>query len=183
MNRFFLFIFCVIANTIMLYAQYPPKALSNNEDLTKIFVNPLGIQNAISTSNPDSLIIHIERMGLDYKTIDLGKYGRVISISPTDFHIGNTPISRLMIIIQKDMNGIIFQSAKDDNYKDMSTYLNRLLPNYAVSSQNMQSYTTYMLDNTVGIVVGEFEKEKTSMAILMDMKNLQGFLSLQQINP
>lgn len=179
-------IICSILGIGTINSQELSEIFGNNETLTNIFVNPLGIYNAVDNTDFDSLKVSIDELGLDYKTIDLGPYGKLFAFAPEAYTIAGVPIARFMILIQKDVNALIYQSASSENYKDMSDLLDNALTSISRGSEygsSMNSVNIHTLSDKYGVAVGSLDNKQISMAILMDIRNIKNFLSLSNTLP
>lgn len=182
MKKLILTLCCICVSMGMMHAENLSEILKSNDVLSGIFVNPLGMDNAVESNNIDSLIASLDK-DTEYKTLNLGVYGNVLSITPKDMTIGGVKVAKLMIFVQNDANGMIIQSEPSENYKDMADYIDAAMKDFKTSSDAKESsaadnFKTYMLGENYGISVGSMPDQKMSLAMLLDMKNLKGFLSL-----
>lgn len=166
------------------FSQTLAKVFENNQELTEIFVNPLGIENAVETNDVATLESEMKKLGLEFNSMDFPILGHFIGIAPKNIMIAGVDINQTMILVQNDMNGIIYISTPSDNYEDLAEYLEKSLAPYAISkgassaSSNGGNTPVFMLSDKYGVAVKSLADKKTVIFMLMDMKNLQGFLSL-----
>lgn len=181
MKKMILILVCVLVISVGLRAQNLMETLESDKILSELFVCPLGIDNAIGEKDFNSLTDKIAKLGLEYKTINLGQYGNAVSIKPNGMRIGGVDIDNLMILVQDNINGIIYQSKPCDNYNDMFDFLNDVLMSQSQLSKesiNDGTLKVYMLTPDCGIAAGAFDQNKIAMTMLIDIRNLFGFLRL-----
>lgn len=156
--------------------------MKGNETLTEIFVNPLGIKNAVDENNFKSLIADMDKLWLEYRSLNLGNYGNAISVNPSDLNIGGVAVENLTILVQENMNGILYQSVSCDNYMDMYDFLEKSLQGFSKMSEKSLipdlNINIYMLSDKYGIAINAINEHNTIMAMLMDMRNLKGFIGM-----
>lgn len=181
MRKIIMMLVCMLAVSNVSFGQNPADILGGDKALTDIYVNPLGIDNAIGEMDFNSLADKASKLGLEYMSINLGQYGNALGIKPNGLSIGGVDVDNLMIMVQDNMNGILYQSASCDNYRDMFDFLNGKLgelPQLSEKTVSEGNLKVYMLSPEYGIAVGAFDQNKMVMTMLMDMRNLFGFLSL-----
>ncbi len=182
MNRILFLILCMIIGIAQGFAETPAEIFRGNELLTDLFVNPLGIPNVAEDTNAAAVETKIQNSGLEYKKMSLGPLGEVFCIFPSDMKIGNTEIASLAIAVNKDYSMLAYQSKAAGDYKDMCRILDSALIKYAEKADKNVSgngtFTIYMLSEQWGVAIGSDSIRKTSMAYLLDVKNLQNFIGL-----
>lgn len=184
MKRIVSILMCLSLCMGVCSSQTLSKLFENNQEMTEIFVNPLGIENAVETNDVTTIESEMKKLGLQFKSMDFPILGHFIGIAPEKFVIADVEINQIMILVQNDMNGIIYISAPSDKYEDLAEYLEKSLAPYAISkgalsaSSNGSETPVYMLSDKYGVAVKSLSDKKTVMFMLIDMKNLQGFLSL-----
>lgn len=184
MKRIVFILMCLSLWIGVGFSQTLSKLFENNQELTEIFVNPVGIENAVETNDVATLESEMNKLGLQFKSMDFPILGHFFGIATKNFAIADVDISQIMILVQNDMNCIIYMSAPSDNYEDLAEYLEKSLAPYAISTGALSASTdgrevpVYMLSDKYGVAVKSLADKKTVMFMLMDMKNLQGFLSL-----
>lgn len=180
-KRIFVALCLVLAGIAGINARTISEVLSDSKSLTPVFVSPLGLENVMDISDMDSLQVKAECLGLNYKVMDLGQYGKVMSITPEVFEIAGVPVDRLMIMMTNGMNGLVIQSAKCDNCRDMSDFIDGELVPLAKKSDSVSDADgrVKMLTDEYGVATGVAGNSNTAIAILMEVTNLKDFLSLR----
>ena len=173
---------CMVLLSLVSSAQGVSELFKDNSEMKNLFVSPLGIDGVMENPDFDSLVSEVKSRGLDCKSLDLGEYGKILNIMPKDIAIGGVCIDRMMMVVNKDFNGLIYQSEPSDNYKDMCSSLDKSLSGFAKMVDNAGSgtlqFNVYMLNDDYGIAVGAMDNTRTAMAFMMDMKNLKSFMNI-----
>lgn len=185
MKRIATIICCILAITASAAAQNLSDVFKGNEALSKIFVNPMGIDNVLDQHDANALKADLDKLGLTYQTRDLGNYGEAFAITPSgfeSFEIGGVPVARMVIMVQDSFNGLMFMSEPSDNYLDLCSYIDNALSGISKriegNAADPAGLHQYMLTDTCGIGVIPVPQNKTSIVMLMDIRNLMGFISL-----
>ena len=182
MKRIATIICCILAITASAAAQNLSDVLKGNEALSKIFVNPMGIDNALDQHDANALKADLDKLGLTYQTRAFGKYGEAFAITPSGFEIGGVPVARMVIMVQPGFNGLMLMSEPSDNYLDLCSYIDNALSGISEriegNAADPAGLHQYMLTDTCGIGVIPTPQNKTSIVMLMDLRNLMGFISL-----
>ena len=166
-------------------AQNISELFKGNDFLTSVFVNPLGIKDLPDDTDPMSVENKIKQSGCEFRSIDMGVFGTMFSITPgpsNHMTIGDVPVIGIGACINNDAVMIIYRMESTDDYMTLPEKLGRELKPYVKSAERSGSesnlLTVYMLTDTYGIGVGTNEKQKTAMVSLIDIRNLLGFISL-----
>lgn len=183
-KRIFVTLCLALACILGINARTLSEVLSGSKILSSVFVSPLGLDNVMDIPDMDSLQAKADSLGLSYKVMNLGRYGNVMSVTPEEFEIAGVQVERLMIMMTNGMNGLFIQSAACDNCRDMSDFLDGELAPLAKKSGSVSDadYRVKMLTEEYGVAAGVSGNSNTAIAILMDMKNLKDFLSLQSVS-
>lgn len=179
MKKLIILFVCILSVSDAIRAQSLTEILGSNKILSDLFVSPLGIENAIEEKNFISLTDKMSALGLEYKTINLGQYGNAVGIKTDEMCINGVDIDNVMILVQDNINGIIYQSVSCDNYREMFDFINEelmSLSQIAEKSISVGNMKVHMLTPEYGIAVGAFDQNKIVMTMLVDMRNLFGFL-------
>lgn len=184
MKKVFLFL-CLIVGIAQGMAESPAELFEGNALLTELFVSPLGMENLIGDKDAASVEGKIQNSGLEYKKMSIGPLGEAFGIFPTNMKIGETEIASVGIAVNSDYTMLTYQSKVSDDYQDMCRVLDKALKKYAVNADKNDtgngSFTIYMLSDQWGVAVGSDDSRKVSMAYLLDIENLKGFIGLGNI--
>ncbi len=182
MKRKLFFVLCLIVGIAQGMAESPAELFKGNVLLTELFVNPLGMDNLIGDKDAASVERKIQDSGLEYKKMSVGPLGEVFSIFPTNMKIGETEIASLGIAVNNDYTMLAYQSKESNDYQDMCRVLDSALRKYAVKADKNDtgngSFIIYMLSEQWGVAVGSDDGRQVSMAYLLDIENLKGFIGL-----
>lgn len=152
------------------------EVLSDNSELYDLFVVPFGITSDINRLSADEFLRELEIKEIDCSSVDLGEWGKTINVKPQEMSISNVPIESAIIEIGNNFRTIIYQSAVDDNYKEMSDSLNGCLIKYPVIKK-ASNMTMYQINDTSGIAISSDAEKKTSMAMLININNVNDFMN------
>ncbi len=182
MKRLEMLIICMVLGLGLCKAQNLSELFEGNDFLTSLFVSPLGIQDLPDLADAASLENEISASGNEYKVMNLGPLGEVFSISPIKMAIGETPIKTMNVWINADSLMLIYLSESSSAYTSMYSTLENSLSQYAKNIERSNygnfNYAIYMLSEDYGVAIGANEERQTSIACLLDVKNLHGFLNL-----
>lgn len=177
-------IILVLATAIMSIAiasgKEIPEILKTDDALKSIFVSPLGITDAISDSDPESVEAKIKKAGLKYTTLNLG-YGEAFAITPDDFEISGVKIDRLSIMVSSGINMLMYLSAPSPQYLDVVNYLENKFEQYGIESMDQNSTKNgdiidlYLVTPQIGIGISTFKSSQTLQIMLIDLNNLKFF--------
>lgn len=180
MKKLFSFLLVIIMGITIGMAQKVADVFKGSELLTDVFVNPLGIVDIASESDPRIVEEKIKQAGVGYKSMQLGPFGEMIRIIQPDINIGGVSISGMGICVNDDAIMLIYQSEVSESYKDMYDVLCKALTNYAKDIDQPGSednrFSIFMITDRYGIAVGTDDIRQTALACLLDIKNLQGFI-------
>ncbi len=140
------------------------------------------MENLIGDKDAASVEEKIQDSGLEYKKMSMGPLGEVFSIFPTNMKIGETEIASMAIVVSNDYTMLTYQSKESDDYQDMCQVLDTALTKIAEKVDKNDtgngSFTVYMLSEQWGVAVGSDDSRQVSMAYLLDIENLKGFIGL-----
>ena len=176
MKKFATIICCILALTASATAQNLSDVLKGNDALVKIFVNPLGIDNVLDQHDANALKADLDKLGLTYEARDFGNAGEAIAITPSGFEIGGVPVARMVITVLDNFNGLMYTTESSDQYLDFCAYLEKSLSGIATrvegTPDDPNGINIFMLTDTCGIGIFSSPEDKTSIATLLDLRNL-----------
>ena len=182
MKENLIIILSVFICNLSVQAQNISDLLGGDQELARIFVNPLGLDNAVDNTDFNLLTGEFDKLAIAYKALNVNGNGNAISVEPKGMDIGGVEIDNLLIYIQDDMNCLTYKSVQGDNYREMFEYLNKTLPKYAINDGGSMSTNdnikVYMLSDKYGIGVMAMDRQKTTLAMLMDMRDLNSFINM-----
>ena len=185
MRRFATFISCLILGLSVSMSQSVSELFRGNVFLTSVFVNPLGIQNLPDYADAVSLENEIRASGNEYRSMNLGPFGEIFRIYPEDMMIGETPVSGMAGGVSNDSIMLLYMSESSDSYESLYATLDEALSRYAKDTEKSTigstRYSIYMLTERYGVAVAADDDRKISLACLLDIRNLQGFLGLDSL--
>ncbi len=184
MKKVLFLILYLIVGMALGMAESPSELFKGNVLLTELFVSPLGMENLIGDTDAHSVEGKILDSGLEYKKMSMGPLGEVFCIFPTNMKIGETEIASVAMAVNNNYTMLMYQSKECDDYQDMCRVLDTILRKYAEKADSNDtghgSFTIYMLSEQWGVAVGSDDNRKVSMAYLLDIENLKGFIGLDK---
>ena len=164
-----------------VYAAPPNETLEAVESLDNMLLRPLGIEQSISRLETSEIESDFKRRGFDYRKLDIGAYGTVIALYPTNFDIGGVGISRIIFIMNEYAKMAMYESVPSTAYPDVCKAIEDNLNDNSIrkdmTNDGNTNLSTFMLSDSVGISVGSIPEKQISVIYLMDMDNLKGFLN------
>ncbi|MDE6512103.1 MAG: hypothetical protein K2L00_08465, partial [Muribaculaceae bacterium] len=119
------------------------------------------------------------------RAMNLGRFGEIFRIDPRGMLIGDTPVSGMAVCVNRDSVMLLYLSESSDTYASMYATLGKALSPYAKdiekSTLGNTEYSIYILTEKYGIAIGADGDRKVTLACLIDVRNLQGFLSLDSL--
>lgn len=177
----------IFALSVNCHAQTVSSLLKDEPVLTQLFVHPFGLSSALESYNQESMKCDLNDMDQNFHYLDLGEIGKVFSVKLPDSQLGGVPVNKAVLTLGKTFNSVMYESEPCDNYKDMCTYLGDYLKKFSKSSgdENYEGnqISVYMLSDKYGVGLLAMDDRKVSMAVLLDMKDLQGFMNLHPVLP
>lgn len=173
---FFLF------NALIATSQNLNELLRESKVLTELFVYPLGINIPFDELNSSNIKMQLDSLHLKYTNDNLGSLGDSYFITPTDFKVDNVYMDNVFITIGDGMNYVMYISSPSDKYMDVFDYYNNICSRYSSevgSKYSSDSKKVYYISDEYGIAVGISEKKKTVIAMLIDLKNMEKFMSFK----
>lgn len=172
----------LIAGISIGLAQTLSDLFKDDDFLTSVFVSPLGIPNLTDATDIAGVEEKIKESGNAFQLSSLGPFGEVYRISTENMTIGKTPIATMALCTNKDSLMLIYLSESTDSYYDMFESLDMALSRYSNTEDKhllgKSNYRIHMLTNQYGIAIGTDQDRQISLACLLDIKNLQGFIGL-----
>lgn len=155
---------------------------NGNTELNVLFLNPAGVSVDIDTADNAVLTKELNEKQIPFKHMNLGIYGNLFVLPENKLAINGVNIGKSMLIVDNNYSGIMYISEPSDNYEDMYAHLTKELSKLAVSdtSEKFDSadIEIYMITEKYGIGIAKDPKNKTAIAMLMDMKNLEAFMQM-----
>ncbi|MDE5848249.1 MAG: hypothetical protein K2H71_12965 [Muribaculaceae bacterium] len=162
-------------------ADSPNETLEAIESLDNMLLRPLGIEQSIGRLETSEIESDFKRRGFDYRKLDIGAYGTVIALYPTNFDIGGVGISRIIFIMNEYAKMAMYESVPSTAYPDVCKAIEDNLNDNSIrkdmTNDGNTNLSTFMLSDSVGISVGSIPERQISVIYLMDMDNLKGFLN------
>lgn len=173
---------CAVAATGISMAQGLSEAFKGNDEMTRLFVSPLGIDNVTGLDDAKPVEAIAKKKGLKCEVSNWGEIGQMAKISSPGIAIGGVKIADLYILTGKNAGSIVYKSEPSDKYIDMVSNLDKSLAGFQKFSENdadsSANFNMYMVDSNYGIAVCSVDSKKTAFAYLIDIKDLQGFMKM-----
>ncbi len=167
----------------LVYAETP---IETTEDegcvaISELFLSPIGIEQSLDQLDSTEIEECLMKEGLDYKKMNMGAYGTVISVYPKNFLIGGVGMARIIFILNEYAKMIMYESVQTEDYFNVCKAVEENLEKYAVSKDlpknEIANPSTLMLSDSLGVSVGFISEKQISIIYIMDMNNLKGFLN------